>query len=140
MVPTYAHGVDDSDPTTWKPETRFLEVAPSLRHTAQAQVDGTKLLATKIAKAVTNSPSAVAEGLTMDYKDWFRKQIGQMADHAADQRLKFEIVGEIKHEILIEDLGAEETSTWAPDELIEALLAISKEEVESIAGKPCDEL
>ncbi|KAJ7814784.1 hypothetical protein B0H14DRAFT_3476798 [Mycena olivaceomarginata] len=58
------------------------------------------------------------------------------------QRLKFEIVGEIKHEILIEDLGAEEeeTSTWAPDELIEALLAISKEEVESIAGKPCDEL
>ncbi|KAJ6478921.1 hypothetical protein C8R45DRAFT_1216323 [Mycena sanguinolenta] len=140
MVPTYASDVDDSDPTTWRPSTRFVEVAPSLRHTAQAQVDGTKLIASKIARAVTNSPSAIAEGLTMEWKEWFRKQLAQMSDHAADQHLKHELTAELKHEILIEDLGAEETCTWTANELMDAILAVSGEEIEAKCGKSAEEL
>ncbi|KAF8164237.1 hypothetical protein K438DRAFT_1617709 [Mycena galopus ATCC 62051] len=141
MLPTYTppESFNDNDPTTWKPRTRFVEVAPSLSHTSQAQVDGTKHIAFKIAKALTNSPSAITARLTMDWKDWFRQQIAQMSDHANDQKSKHAITGELKHDILIEDLGAEEADALSPEELIDALLAISEEEVEERSGKPCSE-
>ncbi|KAJ7349706.1 hypothetical protein DFH08DRAFT_935700 [Mycena albidolilacea] len=132
MLPTYEPGVDDTNPSTWRPRTRFLEVAPSLSHTAQAQVDGTTFLASKIATALTKSPSAIAEGLEMDWKDWFRKQLAQMSDHANDQKLKHEISSEVKHDIVIEDLGVQESETLSLAELMDALLAISEEEVEEL--------
>jgi hypothetical protein len=117
-----------------------LEVAPSLSHTAQAQVDGTTLLASKIATALTKSPSTIAEGIAMDWKDWFQKQLAQMSDHANDQKLKHEISRELKHDIVIEDLGTQESETLSLPELMDTLLAISEEEVEEVSGKPYREL
>jgi hypothetical protein len=76
----------------------------------------------------------------MDWKDWFRKQLAQMSDHANDQKLKHEISRELKHDIVIEDLGAQESETLSLPELMDALLAISEEEVEEVSGKPYREL
>lgn len=140
ILPTYAANIDDSDSSTWKPRTRFLEVAPSLSHTSQAQVDGTKLLAAKIADATTHAPSSVSQGITIDWKDWFRKQLAQMSDHAADQARKHDLSAKLKHEIVIEDLGAQESESLTLEELSAALLAISGEEIEAKAGKPLGDL
>ncbi|KAF8145000.1 hypothetical protein K438DRAFT_1992258 [Mycena galopus ATCC 62051] len=126
MLPTYSPDIDDENPHTWKPQTR--------------QVDGTKLLAAKIAAVTTNTPSSVAAGITMDWREWFRKQIAQMSDHAADQARKHELTAELKHEIVIEDLGVQELESRSIVELLDALLLISDEEVQEKSGKPYDEL
>jgi hypothetical protein len=132
--------VDDSDPSTWKPHTRFLEVAPSLSHTAHSQVEGEKLLAMKVAAAFTNCPSSKAAGISMSWQDWFRKELAQMSDHANDQKAKKDEKDDLKHQILIEDLGSQEAEALSIEELLDALLAISQDEIEEKSGKSFDEL
>ncbi|KAJ7347067.1 hypothetical protein DFH08DRAFT_700045 [Mycena albidolilacea] len=140
MLPTYAPGVDDTDPATWKPRTQFLEVETSLSHTLEVQLDGTKMLAAKIADATMNAPSSISRSITMDWKDWFRKQLAQMADHAADQGRKHELTSELKHSIIIEDLGEQESGAFSIAELFDALLAISEEEIQKNSGKDYNDL
>jgi hypothetical protein len=140
IVPTYAPGVDDSDSSTWKPRTRFLEVAPSLSHTAHSQVEGEKLLAMKVAAAFTNCPSSKAAGISMSWQDWFRKELAQMSDHANDQKAKKDEKDDVKHQILIEDLGSQEAEALSVEELLNAVLAISQDEIEEKSGKSFDEL
>ncbi|KAJ7820507.1 hypothetical protein B0H14DRAFT_3876268 [Mycena olivaceomarginata] len=86
----------------------------------------------KIADATTNAPSSISRGITMDWKDWFRKQLEQMADHAADQGRK--------HELIIEDLGEQESGAFSIAELFDALLAISEEEIQEKSGKDYNDL
>ncbi|KAF8176413.1 hypothetical protein K438DRAFT_1770609 [Mycena galopus ATCC 62051] len=64
-----------------------------------------RLLAAKIAAVATITPSSVATGIKIDWKEWFQKQIAQMSDYAADQARKHELTVELKHKIVIEDLG-----------------------------------
>jgi hypothetical protein len=98
------------------------------------------MLAAKIADATMNAPSSISRGITMDWKDWFRKQLAQMADHAADQGRKHELTSELKHSIIIEDLGEQESGAFSIAELFDALLAISEEEIQEKSGKDYDDL
>ncbi|KAJ7083569.1 hypothetical protein C8R44DRAFT_753426 [Mycena epipterygia] len=42
LVSSYAPGVDNSDISTWKHQTRFVEVAPALDHTGQHQFENSR--------------------------------------------------------------------------------------------------
>ncbi|KAF8194405.1 hypothetical protein K438DRAFT_1506859, partial [Mycena galopus ATCC 62051] len=83
-TPSYAPGIGDTDRSTWMHQTRFLEVAPALDHTAQRQFDGTVEAASRIADTYSCSPVAAQDGKTMDTDDYFRKKMGENNDHAAD--------------------------------------------------------
>jgi hypothetical protein len=76
----------------------------------------------------------------MDWQDWFRKELAQMSDHANDQKAKKDEKDDLKHQILIEDLGSQEAEALSVEELLDALLAISQEEIEEKSGKSFDEL
>jgi hypothetical protein len=98
------------------------------------------MLAAKIADTTTNAPSSISRGITMDWKDWFWKQLVQMADHVADQGRKHKLTLELKHSIIIEDLGEQESGTFSIAELFDALLAISEEEIQEKSGKDYNNL
>nr|GAT46943.1 predicted protein [Mycena chlorophos] len=104
-VPTYAPGVNDKDKSTWTVKTRFLDVAPALTHTAKAQFDGARQLATHLADMYNRSPLAQEDDRTMDPDDYFRKKMGENRDHAADGKKAFAISAAYKKNIVLRDLG-----------------------------------
>jgi hypothetical protein len=76
----------------------------------------------------------------MSWQDWFRKELAQMSDHANDQKAKKDEKDDLKHQILIEDLGSQEAEALSIEELLDALLAISQDEIEEKSGKSFNEL
>jgi hypothetical protein len=94
----------------------------------------------KVAAAFTNCPSSKAAGISMSWQDWFRKELAQMSDHANDQKAKKDEKDDLKHQILIEDLGSQEAEALSVEELLDAVLAISQDEIEEKSGKSFDEL
>ncbi|KAJ7133049.1 hypothetical protein C8R44DRAFT_730245 [Mycena epipterygia] len=92
LVPSYAPGVDDSDISTWKHQTRFVEVAPALDHTGQRQFEAAVALQRKINGSWTKN-------------DYWRKKMGECKDHAADGKKEFKFSAAHKKEIIIQDLG-----------------------------------
>ncbi|KAJ7016319.1 hypothetical protein C8F04DRAFT_982116, partial [Mycena alexandri] len=91
-VPSYAPDADDSDKSTWKTQTRFVEVVHALDHTAQRQFDGTVEMATRIADTYSRSPLAARERRTMDKNHYWRKKLAESKDHAADGKKAFRIL------------------------------------------------
>ena len=140
FCPTYDEGVDDSDRSTWKPQTRFMAVAPTLAHTAVAQVDHSRSFGNRIAGAYSESPLAKRDGNHMDIDDYLRKQIGQVSDHASDQKKKFALTQDIKKELLLRDLGEEHMDALTTTELLHAILAVSNEEITDSSGRDIDSL
>ncbi|KAJ7125932.1 hypothetical protein C8R44DRAFT_874342 [Mycena epipterygia] len=105
LVPSYAPDVDDSDISTWKHQTRFVEVAPALDHTGQHQFEGTMEAANRIADNYSRSPVAAQDKRIMDKNDYWRKKMGECKDHAADGKKEFKLSGAHKKDIIIRDLG-----------------------------------
>jgi hypothetical protein len=105
LAPTYDPGVDDSDRSTWTSQTRFIEVAPALDHTAQRQFEGTLEAASRIADTYSRSPLAAQENRTMETDDYHRKKMGENKDHAADGKKGFGLSAAHKKDIVIRDLG-----------------------------------
>ncbi|KAJ7362822.1 hypothetical protein DFH08DRAFT_627347, partial [Mycena albidolilacea] len=83
-APSYASGVNDADRSTWTPQTRVIEVAPALDHTAERQFEGSMEAAARIADVYSRSPLALEDQRTMEVDDYYRKKDGEMKDHAAD--------------------------------------------------------
>ncbi|KAJ7615524.1 hypothetical protein FB45DRAFT_757915 [Roridomyces roridus] len=104
-TPSYAPGVDDNDQSTWSYETRFVEVAQALDHTAQSQFEGTKEVANRLADLYNRSPLSEQERRTIDKNDYWRKKMGECRDHASDGKKAFELSAAHKKNIIVEDLG-----------------------------------
>ncbi|KAJ7578436.1 hypothetical protein C8J56DRAFT_897995 [Mycena floridula] len=134
--PSYAPGIDDSDPETWSPRTRFLKVAPALDHMAERQVQGTKDAITRVADVYSRSPVAARDGKTMELDDYYRKKVGEVKDHAADGKKGFKISKERKKTVVHRDLGQEalEDHSMSPEHIMNILLQITDKELE-VAGK-----
>ncbi|KAF7361574.1 hypothetical protein MSAN_01191400 [Mycena sanguinolenta] len=105
LVPSYDPNVDDSDQSTWQHQTRFVEVAPALDHTAKRQFEGTMEAVKRIADTYTRSPLAVRQQKVMEANDYWRKKLGESKDHAADGKKEFALSAEYKKQIVIRDLG-----------------------------------
>ncbi|KAJ7469640.1 hypothetical protein FB451DRAFT_1038781 [Mycena latifolia] len=105
LTPSYAPDADDTDQSTWKHSTRFVEVAPALDHTGQRQFEGTLEAANRIADTYSRSPLAIQEKRMMDKNDYWRKKIGECKDHAADGKKAFKISAAHKEDIIIRDMG-----------------------------------
>ncbi|KAE9397608.1 hypothetical protein BT96DRAFT_1035611 [Gymnopus androsaceus JB14] len=133
-VPSYAPGVDDSDPSTWTPTIRFAETAPALDHTAKRQFEGSMELGAKIAKTYSESPLAKRDGKTMDADDYFRKQVSQNMDHASDGKKKFNFTREKKLEVVYSDLGREAIDNMTKDEFLQARATITEADILKAAG------
>ncbi|KAJ7607053.1 hypothetical protein FB45DRAFT_764529 [Roridomyces roridus] len=104
-TPSYAPGVDDNDKSTWSHETRFVEVAHALDHTAQSQFEGTMEVANRLADLYNRSPLSEQERRTIDKNDYWRKKMGECRDHASDGKKAFELSAAHKKNIILEDLG-----------------------------------
>ncbi|KAJ7577567.1 hypothetical protein C8J56DRAFT_798623 [Mycena floridula] len=126
---SYGPGVDDSDMSTWSHNTRFLEVQPALDHTAQRQFEGTREAAQRIADVYSRSPLAAKEQRVMTEDDYFRKKLGENKDHAADGKKAFKLSAEHKQDIVRKDLGRKKIDDMEVNELLEAMLSITDEEV-----------
>ncbi|KAJ6461405.1 hypothetical protein C8R45DRAFT_912233 [Mycena sanguinolenta] len=105
LAPSYDPDVNDADHTTWKHQTRFVEVAPALDHTAKRQFEGTMEAAKRIADTYTRSPLAVRQRKVMEVNDYWRKKLGESKDHAADGKKEFALSAEYKKQVVICDLG-----------------------------------
>ncbi|KAJ7201493.1 hypothetical protein B0H12DRAFT_977636, partial [Mycena haematopus] len=105
LAPTYAPGVNDSDRSTWTAQTRFIEVAPALDHTAERQFEGTMEAVSRIADVYSRSPLATSDHRMMEVDDYYRKKDGELRDHAADGKKECQISAEYKHDIILRDLG-----------------------------------
>ncbi|KAJ7456357.1 hypothetical protein B0H11DRAFT_2244041 [Mycena galericulata] len=125
LAPSYEPGVDDSDKSTWKHQTRFLEVAPALDHTGQRQFEGTMEAANRIADIYTRSPLAVREKRAMDKNTYWRKKLGESKDHAADGKKEFKLSAAHKKNIILQDMGRA-TMDEADVATSYILLAVSK--------------
>lgn len=101
LVPSYHPEVDDTDQSTWQHQTRFVEVAPALDHTAQRQFDGPMEAANRIADVYSRSPLAVQERRIMDKNEYWRKKLGEGKDHAADGKKEFKISAAHKKDIVM---------------------------------------
>ncbi|KAF7367729.1 hypothetical protein MSAN_00836800 [Mycena sanguinolenta] len=105
LVPSYDPDVDDTDQTTWKHQTRFVEVAPALDHTAKRQFEGTMEAVRRIADTYTRSPLAIQQQKVMEVNDYWRRKLGESKDHAADGKKEFTLSAEYKKQVIIRDLG-----------------------------------
>ncbi|KAJ7094890.1 hypothetical protein C8R43DRAFT_907989 [Mycena crocata] len=105
LVPSYDPDVDDSDKSTWRHCTRFVEVAPALDHTAERQFEGTKEVSERIADTYSRSPLSAQDKRKMDKNEYYRKKLGESKDHAADGKKEFKISEAHKKEIIIQDMG-----------------------------------
>ncbi|KAF7372118.1 hypothetical protein MVEN_00070600 [Mycena venus] len=99
LMPSYDLDVDDSDRSTWTSQTRFIEVAPALDHTAQRQFEGTLKAAGRIADTYSRTPLATQNNRTMDTDDYHRKKMGENKDHAADGKKGFGLSAAHKKDI-----------------------------------------
>ncbi|KAJ7120384.1 hypothetical protein C8R44DRAFT_877815 [Mycena epipterygia] len=88
LVPLYDPDVDDSDKSTWKHRTRFVEVEPALDHTGKRQFEGTLEAAERSADIYTRSPLAARDKRNMDKSEYWRKKMGEHKDHAAEGEKK----------------------------------------------------
>lgn len=142
LVPSYAPDADDSDKSTWKHRTRFVEVAPALDHTAQRQFEGTLEAATRIADTYSRSPLAAQEKRVMDKNEYWRKKVAEGKDHAADGKKAFNISGEHKKEIVIRDMGraAMEDDDLHTSEILVAMLSISDDDLQAAGNVSESEL
>ncbi|KAJ7429344.1 hypothetical protein B0H11DRAFT_1768396 [Mycena galericulata] len=136
LVPSYDPNVDDSDKSTWRHRTRFLEVAPALDHTAQRQFEGTMEAAARIADTYSRSPLAAQEKRKMDKNDYWRKKLGESKDHAADGKKEFKISADYKTDIVIRDMGhaAMEEDDLTTSQILATMLSITDDDLQA-AGK-----
>jgi hypothetical protein len=129
--PTYLPGVDDSDRSTWKNETRFVVVEPALDHKAKTQFEGTKNLATKISSVYSNSPLALRDNMKMETDDWIRKEEYQNMDHASDGKKKLALCAAWKEEVVTEDVGQQALKGLESGQFLGALSLLTEEEIRS---------
>ncbi|KAJ7473578.1 hypothetical protein B0H11DRAFT_2236415 [Mycena galericulata] len=136
LVPTYAPDADDSDKSTWRYQTRFVEVAPALDHTGKRQFEGTMEAANRIADTYTRSPLAGQEKRIMDKNDYWRKKLGEHKDHAADGKKEFQLSSAHKKEIVIRDMGrvAMDDADVATSHILTTMASITNPEL-AAAGK-----
>ncbi|KAJ7351580.1 hypothetical protein DFH08DRAFT_806298 [Mycena albidolilacea] len=104
-APLYASGVNDADRSTWTPQTRVIEVAPALDHTAERQFESSMEAAACIADMYSRSPLALEGQRTMEVDDYYRKKDGEMKDHAANGKKEFHISDSYKETVVLRDLG-----------------------------------
>ncbi|KAJ7438548.1 hypothetical protein B0H11DRAFT_2254552 [Mycena galericulata] len=123
LVPSYDPDANDSDQSTWKHRTRFLEVAPALDHTAQRQFEGTMEAAHRIADVYNRSPLADQEKRRMEKNDYWRKKLGESKDHAADGKKEFKLSEARKKDIVIRDMGITDEDLQAAGEVSESELS-----------------
>ncbi|KAF7331773.1 hypothetical protein MKEN_00057200 [Mycena kentingensis (nom. inval.)] len=76
-APTYAPGVDDTDKSTWKVQTRFVNVTNSVSHTAEAQFRGIRKTAERLADLYNRSPFSEQDARTMDKGRLLPKEDGR---------------------------------------------------------------
>ncbi|KAJ7681007.1 hypothetical protein DFH06DRAFT_1078008 [Mycena polygramma] len=134
LVPSYAPDADDTDQSTWRHRTRFLEVAPALDHTAQRQFEGTMEAADRIADTYNRSPLAAQERRTMDKNEYWRKKLGESKDHAADGKKEFNISAEHKRDIVVRDLGraAMEDEDLSTSTILTMMLSITDDDLQDV--------
>ncbi|KAJ7118170.1 hypothetical protein C8R44DRAFT_625985 [Mycena epipterygia] len=136
LAPSYEPGVDDSDKSTWRHCTRFIEVAPALDHTAERQFEGTMEAANRIADTYSRSPVATQEKRVMDKNDYWRKKIGEGKDHAADGKKGFKLSDTHKKDIVIRDMGrtAMDEADIDTSQILLAILDITDEDLQIAGG------
>ncbi|KAF7331459.1 hypothetical protein MKEN_00024600 [Mycena kentingensis (nom. inval.)] len=149
-APTYAPGVDDTDKSTWKVQTRFVNVTNSVSHTAEAQFRGIRKTAERLADLYNRSPFSAQDARIMDKDDYFRKKMGENRDHAADGKKAFKISAEYKKRIVFEDLGrkAIENEIFDDAEILLATLGVDDAQLceyhqvgkEELQKMPADEI
>ncbi|KAJ7588432.1 hypothetical protein C8J56DRAFT_785804 [Mycena floridula] len=139
---SYAPGVDDSDQSTWKPQTQFLKVASALDHTAKCQVQGTEDAFTRIADAYSQSPIATRDGKSLELDDLYRKKVAEVKDHAADGKKGFKIAADQKKTVFWRDMGREalDDETVNADYIIQILLKITNKELEAAGDISSEQL
>ncbi|KAJ6547032.1 hypothetical protein B0H19DRAFT_990256, partial [Mycena capillaripes] len=131
-VPSYGLNSDDANRATWSHQTRFMEVAPALDHTAQRQFDGTMEAAARIADAYARSPLAAQDRRTMETDDYLRKKLGEHKDHAADGKKAFSISAAEKTDVIIRDLGRAAINEEDLGEILSMMLEIDDEDLEAV--------
>ncbi|KAI5892028.1 uncharacterized protein SCHCODRAFT_02667573 [Schizophyllum commune H4-8] len=133
-APTYEPDVNDEDPSTWKPVTRFVALTSALRHTAEAQQEGKRKLGEKIAEIYNSSPLAQADG-KMDGDEWLIKQVGQNKDHAADGRKETTATGEAKEKAVTRRLEEEEAANIDFQMLLRRVMSLTQQEMRAAVGE-----
>ncbi|KAJ6589185.1 hypothetical protein B0H19DRAFT_1248744 [Mycena capillaripes] len=142
LVPSYDPSADESDTSTWKHHTRFVEVAPALDHTAQRQFDGTMEAASRITDTYARSPLATQENRTMESDNYLRKKLGEVRDHAADGKKALNISAERKTDVVIRDLGraALDEDDLATSQILATMLSITDDDLKEAGNLSPEQL
>ncbi|KAJ7124027.1 hypothetical protein C8R43DRAFT_899318 [Mycena crocata] len=135
LTPSYEPDIDDTDQSTWRHRTRFVEVAPALDHTGQCQFEGTREAATRIADTYSRSPLAAQERRLMDKNVYWRKKLGESKGHAADGKKECKISAAHKKDVIICDMGraAIHEADVATSTILLAILEITDVELQAAA-------
>ncbi|KAJ7652643.1 hypothetical protein B0H17DRAFT_869410, partial [Mycena rosella] len=134
-VPNY---VDDSPPI---PRVRLLGVDSDTDHSSETQVKVLVSALTEISDLFNRCPSLRQDEIKMSLNTFFSKLKAMHGDHAADGKKNHRIVGEIKKELGLLDLGARQILATAPEELKLVVEAANDAKIAEAGGQAAwDEL
>ena len=116
-----------------------LTVSSDLAVTQQAnvsphQVQGLKKRIEDIASTFSDSPLAKQESLHFDSDMFVQKLKGMNGDHAADQKKDYTLVWAWKEDVKYHTLGSEKLLLMSGKELVEHMLRVKLEKLQTIGG------
>lgn len=113
---------------------RLFNVASSVDHLSETQVEGWKSRVNAISKLFNASPMSRRRNQTLFSSEFTRKLKGMNGDHAADQKKTFGLMGAWKRRIALYDLGCDKIRSSSIAEITQILTAANSAKIADIGG------
>lgn len=136
LTESYDDPLNSSEPTPppQRHQIRVLGVLPTVDHTAETQVEIWEALIAQLSTGFNASPLARRLTKSLSTKDIMRKWRGFNGDHAADFVKKARLIGELKLEVVSQDLGYEVLASLSSEERESSEESLLANEIDEAGG------
>lgn len=113
---------------------RVFNVASSIDHTSETQVEGWKNRITSLADLFNRSPFALRHNQSLFSLEFARKLKGMNGDHAADQKKTFALMGAWKYWMTLLDLGSAKLRSTPVPEIVDLVNSAHATKITNAGG------
>lgn len=121
-------------PPTRTHQTRVIGVQSTVDHTAKTQVEIWENIVSQLTTGFNASPLAQRLKKSLSTKDIKRKWRGFNGDHAADFVKKARLIGELKLEVILQDLGYEVLASLSDEDRTASEENLMADEIDEAGG------
>ncbi|KAJ3726828.1 hypothetical protein C8R42DRAFT_574155 [Lentinula raphanica] len=120
------------DPVTGKKSIYFLGIALAPDHTSEEQLNGWTAMVHKMYQSYQATPQGQQNPLTEH--DFYKKVLGMITDHAADQKKLANLFTELKKSMEQEEHGERAIKNVAPEILIQTITEFNIAKITAVGG------